>query len=64
MSECKHVSLEYIGEQRTDEGVNTYFRCTKCGNLVVTTPERTVFAIKGVKPGMASANAEKKKGKD
>lgn len=60
MPECKHESLEYIGEQRTDEGVNTYFRCTKCGSLVVTTPARRVFSIEGVKPGMASARAEKR----
>ncbi len=63
MSNCKHESLEYIGEQRTEEGVNTYFRCTKCGSLVVTTPERTVFSVEGVKPGMASATAGRK-GKD
>jgi len=54
MPPCKHESLEYIGEQRTDEGVNTYFRCRKCNNLIITTPERTVFSVEGVKPGMAS----------
>jgi hypothetical protein len=56
---CKHESLEYLGEQRTDDGVNTYFRCRNCNSMIVTTPERKVFSLEGLKPGMASATEKK-----
>jgi hypothetical protein len=44
---CAHGDLKYIGEQRDDEGVNSYFECRLCGALVVTTPNRQVFAVEG-----------------
>ncbi|MDE1857835.1 MAG: hypothetical protein KGI26_02040 [Thaumarchaeota archaeon] len=47
MTECKHSELEFVGEQKTDDGVNTYFRCKACSEVVVTTPERKVFGVKG-----------------
>ncbi len=45
MSPCKHASVDFVGEQKTDDGVNTYLRCTTCGMLLVVTPERNVFGI-------------------
>jgi len=63
MPTCKHESLEYLGEQKTDDGVNMYSRCKNCGSLVVLTPSRTVFSVKGVKE-VASQPAHGKKGRN
>ena len=59
MPACKHESLEYIGEQKTDDGVNTYSRCKQCGSLIVLTPSRTAFSVKGVKESAAHPPGKK-----
>lgn len=48
MPRCKHESLQYVGEQKTDAGVNSYYTCKKCGDLLVMTPSRKVIGIPGV----------------
>ena len=53
MTACKHESIEYIGEQKTDDGVNIYRKCKSCGTLFVLTPVGKVIAVKGVKPEQA-----------
>ncbi len=50
MPDCKHESLEYVGEQKTEEGVNSYYKCKACGMLLVMTPSRKVFGIPGAQP--------------
>ncbi len=47
MPGCKHPELEFVGEQKTEGGVNGYFRCRACNEVVVVTPERKTFGIKG-----------------
>ncbi len=48
MSPCRHESLEFVGEQKTDEGVNAYYKCKACGDLLVVTPSRSVIGVKGI----------------
>ncbi|MDA4121206.1 MAG: hypothetical protein OK404_02225 [Thaumarchaeota archaeon] len=48
MSACKHKVLEFMGEQKTDDGINIYHKCTACGTLLVTTPARKVYGVDGV----------------
>jgi hypothetical protein len=48
MAACKHESLEYVGEQNTDNGVNSYYKCKSCGTMLVMTPSRKVIGIPGV----------------
>ena len=48
MAACSHSDLEYIGEQKTDKGTNTFFRCKGCGEVVILTPEKKAFGVKGV----------------
>jgi hypothetical protein len=48
MPACKHESLQYVGEQKTDAGVNSYYTCNKCGTLLVMTPSKKVIGIPGV----------------
>jgi hypothetical protein len=45
---CKHEALKFVGEQRTDDGVNVYYKCTACGELLVVTPSKQVIGIPGV----------------
>jgi len=47
MADCKHADLEFVGEQKTENGVNTYFRCKACREVVIVTPERKAVGIKG-----------------
>ena len=49
MPGCSHATLELVGEQKTDDGVNTYHVCKDCRALLVVTPTRTVIAIKGAR---------------
>ena len=58
MPACKHESLEYVGEQKTDDGVNIYRKCKSCGALLVLTPSGKVIAIKGVKPGQLTSGKQ------
>ena len=50
MPSCRHESLEYLGDQKTDNGVNAYRRCKNCGVLLVMTPGGKLIGIPGVKP--------------
>ncbi len=54
MSPCRHESLEFVGEQKTDEGVNAYYRCKACGDLLVVTPSLKVIGIKGIQQNESS----------
>jgi hypothetical protein len=46
MADCKHTDLEWVGEQKTEEGVNSYYRCKACSEVLVVTPQRKVFGLK------------------
>lgn len=48
MAACRHESLEHIGEQTTDDGVNSYYTCKACGMLLVLTPSKNVVGVPGV----------------
>ena len=59
MARCKHESLEYVGEQKTDDGVNSYRRCKACGMLLVMTPSGKLIGVPGVKPGQPASGKAK-----
>ena len=44
---CKHPETEFVGEQKTDDGVNVFRRCRACGEVLVVTPEHKVIGIQG-----------------
>lgn len=45
---CGHEDLEYLGSQRTEGGENRYFRCRKCGDVLVVLPDGSrAYVIKG-----------------
>ncbi|MDV3278691.1 MAG: hypothetical protein LYZ69_09565 [Nitrososphaerales archaeon] len=45
MTKCDHRNADFVGEQKTDEGVNTFLKCHSCLSVIVITPEKKVFAI-------------------
>lgn len=51
MAKCNHGSLEYVGEQKTDNGQNSYRRCKECGMLLVMTPSGKLIGVPGAKSG-------------
>ena len=48
MTDCRHQTLDFVGEQKTDDGVNSYYTCKACGTLLVVTPSSKVIGVKGV----------------
>ena len=48
MGVCKHESLAFMGEQKADDGVNVYYTCVKCGEVLVVTPTNKVTGIPSV----------------
>ena len=59
MHTCRHESLQFVGEQKTDDGVNTYYNCAACGDLLVVTPAKAVYAVKGVELQHAPSSAKR-----
>ena len=60
MAKCRHESLEYVGEQKTDEGVNSYRRCRGCGMLLVMTPSGKLIGVPSAKPGQPAPGKAKR----
>lgn len=42
--ECEH-EFEYVGSQKAETGANRYFKCKKCGCVVVRDEEGNKFLI-------------------
>jgi len=43
--ECKHGEVELLGEQKGDRGVNRYYRCLKCGCILVLSEDGVLYKI-------------------
>ena len=52
---CKHETLDHLGNQKTDDGVNSYYKCRACGSLLVVTPSRKVVGIPGVQSDLSAS---------
>jgi len=35
VKDCAHEELEFLGDQKSEEGYNKYYRCTACGYVIV-----------------------------
>ena len=46
---CKHLELEFVGDQKTEDGINTYYRCKSCHDILFVTPQQKTYRIKHVK---------------
>jgi hypothetical protein len=42
---CSHDKVELIGEQKGEKGVNKYFKCQKCGNVLILSEEGVLYEV-------------------
>jgi len=43
--ECSHDEVELLGEQKGERGVNRYYRCLKCGSVLVLPEEGALYEV-------------------
>ncbi|MEM2093607.1 MAG: hypothetical protein QXY34_00130 [Candidatus Bathyarchaeia archaeon] len=44
-SKCSHGEVEFLGEQRGDRGVNRYYKCRKCGVVLVLSEDGVLYEV-------------------
>jgi hypothetical protein len=49
--ECCHGEVELLGEQKGEKGSNKYYRCLKCGNVLILSEEGVLYEVLGEKHG-------------
>ena len=42
---CSHGKVEFLGEQKGEKSANRYFRCLKCGSILVLSEEGTLYEV-------------------
>jgi ribosomal protein S26 len=42
---CNHDKLEFLGDQKGDKGVNKYFKCQKCGNILILSEDNVLYEV-------------------
>ena len=43
--ECAHGEAELLGEQKGERGSNRYYRCLKCGSVLILSEEGTLYEV-------------------
>jgi len=46
---CAHDRLEYLGDQKGERGVNKYYKCTRCGNVLILSEDGTWYEVPAAK---------------
>ena len=44
-TECSHGEIEFLGEQKGERGANRYYRCLKCGSILILLEERILYEV-------------------
>ncbi|MEM2738218.1 MAG: hypothetical protein QXK93_04465 [Candidatus Bathyarchaeia archaeon] len=44
---CNHDKLVFLGDQKGEKGVNKYFKCLKCGSVLVVSEENVLYVVPG-----------------
>jgi uncharacterized Zn finger protein len=42
---CSHGEVELLGEEKGESGVNKYYRCLKCGSVLVLSEEGILYEV-------------------
>jgi hypothetical protein len=42
---CPHEKVELLGEQKGKKGTNKYFKCQKCGNVLILSEEGVLYEV-------------------
>jgi len=46
---CSHDRVELLGEQKGEKGVNKYFKCLTCGNVLILSEEGVLYEVPAAK---------------
>ncbi|MEM3608893.1 MAG: hypothetical protein QXV87_00910 [Candidatus Bathyarchaeia archaeon] len=48
---CPHAEddLEFLGEQKYEGGANRYYKCLKCGNVIIVSRDGVLYEVPGIK---------------
>jgi hypothetical protein len=44
--DCEHRELEFIGDEKHEDGVNKYYKCKACGDVIVFTAAGKMVHVK------------------
>ena len=42
---CTHEKVELLGEQKGEKRTNKYFRCQKCGSVLILSEEGVLYEV-------------------
>lgn len=42
---CDHGQVKYLGEQKGEKGVNRYYKCLKCGAVLILSENGFLYQI-------------------
>lgn len=42
---CAHDKTELIGEQKGEKGVNKYFKCHRCGDVLILSEDGVLYLV-------------------
>lgn len=43
--ECPHDKTEFLGEQKGEKGANRYYRCLKCGCVLILSEDGVLYSV-------------------
>jgi len=43
--ECSHGEVELLGEQKGEKGVNRYYKCLKCGAVLILSENGILYQV-------------------
>ncbi|MCD6243139.1 hypothetical protein J7K06_05610 [Candidatus Bathyarchaeota archaeon] len=44
-AKCSHGEVELLGEQKGEKGVNRYYRCLKCGSILILSENGVLYQV-------------------
>ncbi|MEM2914476.1 MAG: hypothetical protein QXZ25_05335 [Candidatus Bathyarchaeia archaeon] len=44
-AKCPHGEVELLGVQKGEKSANKYFRCLKCGSVLILSEEGTLYEV-------------------
>jgi hypothetical protein len=47
--DCQHGDVEFLGTEKAGASVNRYYRCRKCGSVLVLSDENVLYEVKARK---------------
>jgi ribosomal protein S26 len=64
LRKCPHSKVELLGEQKGERGANKYYKCLKCGNVLVLSEDGVLYEVPGVDATSLKENLDQKQRKE